>query len=159
MGFITLNWLLTIVFCITCCLDPKWWDNRKNDGTIGKGFLQKKKSNKLIIYQKLERTGRFYLTFWVFTTSLTFWWEQIELFKRSLNCFHENDYLKHVIDSEIYIRIKVLFFSSLAVNIFLPAWMKKAASSLNMNCLIPSKCNYAEQIWYSTPGDFNKFLN
>ena len=67
MCFITLNWMLTIGFCSTCYLI-----RTQNDETIGKCFLQNKKSNKKIIYHKLERTRCLCLTFWVFTTSLTF---------------------------------------------------------------------------------------
>ena len=50
------------------------------------------------------------------------WREQIELFKRSLNCFHENEYLKQVIDAKNYIKIKILFLFQVWLSIiFLPA--------------------------------------
>ena len=97
-----------------------------NEGTLRKIFFTVLKFKKNNIYHEIERSGCFYFTFFSAYQFTHFCWVQNELFERLLNYFCENEYLKHVIDDKVYMKIKMLNFSNLELNTSLPASLQLA---------------------------------
>ena len=152
MCFIILKKLNKFGFYSTCYLIMI-----HNEGTLRKIFFTVLKFKKNNIHHEIERSGCFYFTFFSAYQFTHFCWVPNELFERLLNYFCENEYLKHVIDDKVYMKIKMLTFFKFGVEYLFTSFI--AVSRENRNNLVPTTLDIAKQILYSTSRDINKHLN
>ena len=81
-------------------MNQKEWTHRKVSFT-------EKKSEEIINYHKLERTGCFCMTFFIAYNVTHARFEENKLLKRSLNSISGNEFFKYVIDGKVYMKLSV----------------------------------------------------